>query len=356
MARARDIANIINSGAFLTPASASATYLPQSSPVIGFKNKIINGDFRIWQRGTSFSGLTANAYTADRWFYIASGATASFTRQNFTPADITAIGYGDAEYFLRMDVTTGDNNTSIQQRIEDVRTLANQQVTVSFWAKGTNPNNGQLQMRWIQAFGSGGSSNVETTIDNFSITGTWTRYSFTFTSPSVSGKTISSTSYVSFDLRQPSTDTSVNAWELDLWGVQIEPGPIATPFKLSGGGSKGTELQLCQRYFIKSQYYNQSTSTSGLMGNYPGVNVGAGTWIWGFVDFPTTMRSAPSVTTSDHDGVIGKLSIWTSVAGARTGNITPYTIYVSQDGFNFSDYSNAKSGVFISGYIAEVEL
>jgi hypothetical protein len=43
MARARDIANIINSGTFLTPASASATYLSQISASNTYTTKSENG-------------------------------------------------------------------------------------------------------------------------------------------------------------------------------------------------------------------------------------------------------------------------------------------------------------------------
>ena len=54
----------------------------------GFRNKIINGDFRVWQRGTSISLSNSTfTYGVDRFlsacWYSAGSATVS--RQTFTP-------------------------------------------------------------------------------------------------------------------------------------------------------------------------------------------------------------------------------------------------------------------------------
>ena len=210
-------------------------------------NAIINGDFGVWQRGTSFTG---SGYSADRFSFVSSSATPttnSVTQETFTPGSIEAIGYGNAQFFIRSEITTLGSATAprIEHKIEDVNTLAGQTVTLSFWAKSVNSNSGSI--RFAQSFGSGGSAKTVSFSDTFSMTSSWQRFSFTGTLDSVSGKTVGSGSLLELRIYQESVDGSV----IDLWGVQLEAGGVATPFRLAGGGSKAAELALCQRYYYK---------------------------------------------------------------------------------------------------------
>lgn len=248
-------------------------------PVSG--NAIINGDFGVWQRGTTFTGLTATAYTADRWVFIPGTDTADVSRQSFTAGDIEAIGYGDAEYFLRLSPAGTGANARIDQRIEDVRAFAGQQVTASFWAKASASASLTLDLR--RNFGSGGSSGDSVGSNTFTLSTSWVRYSLTVTLPTVAGKTIGSGSYL---LLRFLDGVGVNE-DFDLWGVQLEAGPVATPFKLAGGGSKAAELALCQRY-----YYSLVQSIGF---NAIGVAVvSTTTSVTAFGNFPVEMRTAPT--------------------------------------------------------------
>jgi len=111
--------------------SAIQTQLNQKSEYVAGKNKIINGDFGIWQRGTSFSSATGLGYTADRWFLSWSGTTTiAVSRQTFTPGTAPVAGY-ESSHFARIARTAGSADDYFLQRIEDCRTFAGQTITAS---------------------------------------------------------------------------------------------------------------------------------------------------------------------------------------------------------------------------------
>jgi hypothetical protein len=242
------------------------------------KNKIINGDFGIWQRGTSFSA--SGAYCADRWQVNASGATGTWSQQTFTPATAPVAGY-EGQFFLRMAITGADDNAGIIQKIENVRTFAGQTVTVSFWAKGDTTRT--LQAVLSQDFGSGGSATVSTVSSNIAITTAWARYSATITLASISGKTIGTSSNLAVNLRNPINETST----IDFWGVQLEYGSKATPFQLAGGGDPQSELAMCQRYYVRFDN-DSSNATHGIGLAYDTTNT------YFSNQLPVTMRTRPS--------------------------------------------------------------
>jgi hypothetical protein len=140
----------------------------------------------------------------------------------------------------------------LNQRVENVRTLAGQAVTISFWAKGVSPGTG-LHVGYLQNFGTGGSPSVSQSgqVNFGSLSSEWTRYSNTFTIPSVSDKIIGENSYLEIRIGQRGGDTSTASWELNIWGVQLEAGSVATPFKRNSNSIQG-ELAACQRYYWRN--------------------------------------------------------------------------------------------------------
>jgi hypothetical protein len=302
-----------NNGDTLLADSAATTGLRWQGNFAAGKNKIINGDFNIWQRGTSFT--TAGAFTADRWqMTIGVSGSVTVSQQTFTAGAAPVAGY-ESQYFLRY-ASTNAVDARIFQAIEDVRTFANQTVTVSFWAK-SGASDALANVSFRQSFGSGGSANVDTTSSSFTLTSSWARYSATLSIPSVSGKTIGANSYLrlTFDLKDSAT------YDFDLWGVQVEAGSVATAFQTATGTLQG-ELAACQRYYYR-QTATQNYSTFGY-----GTASGTTSAVM-YVSLPQTMRVEP--TAVDYS----TLSLTDQVAGFTFTTLT----LSNQNGKNVAQFS-----------------
>ena len=268
-------------------------------PLAGFRNAAINGNFDIWQRGTSF---TASDYGADRWIHGRVGTTHSVTRESFTLGQ-TAVP-GEPEFFCRTVVTSvagAGNYAALFQRIENVRTFAGQQVTVSFWAKADATKN--ISVEVSQDFGAGGSPSAIVNsigVTKVSIGTSWQKVTVTATIPSISGKTLGTdgnsniVSGIWFDagsnFNARTATLGQQSGTFDIAQVQIEPGPVATPFERR---PVGVELSLCQRYFYKT---DKGFSLQGNTG-------GAGANTYSNITHPVTMRASPTASATFTGGV-----------------------------------------------------
>jgi hypothetical protein len=269
------------------------------------KNKVINGNFGVWQRGTSITTGTAGTYvyTADRWLSFFYGTnTSSVTQQTFTPGAAPVAGY-EGQFFGRFTSTSTAN--FISYRVEDVRTLAGQTATLSFWAKSASAQN--LTTSLTQSFGSGGSGNVGGIISGTAaLTTSWQRFTFTASIPSISGKIVGTSSYVLLEF----VGAINNA--VDLWGMQLEYGSKATPFQTASGGSPQAELAMCQRYY----YRMTSAGGDAYTHLFQGMGISS-TQIRGVIQFPVAMRAV--YPTVDYGGsLIGSDGTATLTGGAVT--------------------------------------
>jgi hypothetical protein len=311
-----------------TPGTWQVVGTPPTAQIAG-KNKIINGDFGVWQRGTSFTNPGNGVYTSDHWrMGIASGTV---SRQTFTPGTAPVAGYESA-YYINTTITANSQNYEILQPIEDVRTFAGQTATLSFWARSTV--GAQLcGVALYQNFGTGGSPsslnpatfiNGSTGNSSYTPTSTWTRYTFTFSVPSIAGKTIGTNndSYLwarVWQFSQTTTNTSI-----DIWGVQLEAGPTATEFT-TAAGSIGGELALCQRYYQRfSSAYQYAIIVPGMFGQ---------TSTTGQLNFlyPVTMRTIP--TSIDFSNLA-----WYGGGGGPTSisNVVINGSYITSQGANLT--------------------
>jgi hypothetical protein len=282
--------------AIASPTEGMITYLEDSNSLqlyngtswgavdtSGSGNAIINGAFDIWQRGTSGFGL-ATSFNADRWrFYTGTSTNKSITRQTFTPNELNVGSFGDANFYIRFaetSATVADSNV-LYTPIEDVRTFANQVVTLSFYAKSSNSLS-TITPVYNQLFGTGGSSLVSTNGSSQTLTTSWARYSQTITIPSIAGKTIGAGSFLQVDL-QIRTNLVQN---VDIWGVQLEAGPVATPFRRNANNIQG-ELAACQRYYYR--FVSDALFTQFGLATSRGSNLSEFS-----ATVPVTMRVAPT--------------------------------------------------------------
>ena len=245
---------------------AAVTFAKQQSPqYTGFRNAIINGNFDIWQRGTSFS---APEFGSDRWYNLRGVSSCTMSRQAFTlgQTDVT----GEPTYFCRMAVTSSAGAGSfavLAQPIEDVRTFAGQSATISFYAKADASKTIALELR--QDFGSGGSPSLPVDsigTQKFTLTTSWQKFTATISIPSISGKTIGTNNNSKIDMNiwfdagssfNSRTDTlGQQSGTFDIAQVQVEAGSVATPFERR---PIGTELALCQRYYETTYYWLNTT-------------------------------------------------------------------------------------------------
>jgi hypothetical protein len=279
---------------------------PTAGP-LGRRNLIINGRFDVWQRGTSFTG---NEYTADRWEQALSGGTATVSRQSFTLGQTEVPG--NPVYYLQQSCSVGNGNCGIDQKIEDVRTGAGGPVTVSFWAKGTNPPGyGYWAMQLWQRFGTGGSpSGVVQNNKELTVTSEWKKYTFTYELESVSGKTLGDDNNHNVDLiiRQHADDDDTGAWELNLANVQVEFGRNATEFEHR---SYGEELARCQRYY--QIILDNDGTEPDVIGVFAGRSASTTNVVF-TVPLAVPMRAEPSMTGS----TVG--TIYAYSGGARVDN------------------------------------
>ncbi len=238
-------------------------------PISGFRNRLINGNFEVWQRGTSFTNMVeATTYTADRWScyrdVYASGITVS---------QVSGISQnGINRNAIRVQRTAGNTSTAamnITQSIESInsRDLAGQNVTLSFWARcGANYSSSGNVLSMIIGSGTGTDQASRQAItgytslsSNCTLTTTFQRFSLTRTIPSNANQI-----FVHF-ISTP-TGTAGAADSFDIMDVQLEQGTVATPIE---NRLYGQEIVLCQRYYetgggVVNAYYSAGSFGGGL--------------------------------------------------------------------------------------------
>jgi hypothetical protein len=279
----------------------------------GMRNRIINGDMRISQRGTSFAS-GALQYSLDRWqFYRNSSATGA-TAVATTSGSIPGVVLGS---YAQMQRNSGDTNTNaivLATSLEsiNIRDLAGKTVTLSFYGYCNAATVGNTFAN-IQ-YGTGTDGNIPTGFTGGVVAGTvtlsgnasWIKNTLTVTLPS-------NATQLGLTFFHVPTGTAGGSDFFGISFVQLELGSVATPFEQR---PIGLELSLCQRYLPVFDSPNGS-----LTAVLAGQAISASTALIGF-PFKTPSRVPPTgiIATT---GVTGyNLSI--STGGAAQASALTY--------------------------------
>ncbi len=259
-----------------------------TAPVLSFRNKFINGNMQVHQRGNGTASTGTFTYTTDRWYVYCVGAGCSYSQVD------TSTGKA-----LEVIPDLGTTNQIIAQKIENVNCLKLTEQTVTISGK----------VYIDDATGVTFNTNI------YSASTTNASYGSTraFSSNLTSGEFVSFSSQITLPV-DAKNGVEVDFSFLNAGGrtirvtdLQFEEGSVATPFEHR---PYGFELSLCQRYFCK-----------GWFGKWYGVTQATGYFEGCAFTWPVEMRNAP--TTKKTDFYSGDLTNFTDISKVGLTDVRP---------------------------------
>jgi len=325
--------------------------LTTGNPVV-FRNRIINGDFKIDQRnnGASFtvSAAAAKTYTLDRWWgWCQVGSKFSVQRSTQVP-----VGQGFTNSMLVTSLsayaTPVGGYYGVGQYIEGYNiadmgfgTASATTATLSFWARSSLTGTFSVALE-------NGSFN-RSYIFNYTISSinTWQYFTLPFTADttgtwdSTTGQGIrlwwdlgsndttyagAAGSWLAADKLRTTGSVSLigtNAATLYIAGAQVEKGSVATSFEFR---PYAAELALCQRYYVRF-------TADGVYKPLGTAYVFSASACQGVIVAPTSMRAQPS--TIDISSSSNTCAYTSSMIQGTTVNTTNDVYIYSGAGTNY---------------------
>jgi len=240
-----------------------------SAQFTGLRNRIINGDMRVAQRGTS--GV-ASGYALDRWTLSSTG-----TQPNWLQTSSSFGGYQVANT-LQITGIAGNTGAYIAQKIEsqNCRDMAGQTITLSLWVFQNTGSSVTFTNTFSYANSADNFSGITTigTPTGTSVpSGIWTKVTATQAIPAAA------TTGLYIDIGSQHTALGAGTY-MQIGNVQLELGSTATTFEQR---PYGLEQSLCKRYGRK------------LTGDPLGFSISATDLYNGSVALGDGMRSAPTL-------------------------------------------------------------
>lgn len=361
-------------GAGMAGANSDITALNALTSGTPFrKNALINGDFQVWQAGTSFAAMASSQYMADNWKYVNVGTMVHTGSQSSDVPTIAEAGR-KIPYSLLIDCTTADASIAAGDYcmaatyVEgyDFVYIAGVGLCHQFWHKHTKAGtycvgyvNGVGDRSFVREYTQAVSDTWELAtvlIDASPSAGTWNYTNGV-------GMVVCFVLAAGTDFQTAAgawqtgnyfaTANQVNACDdvannFRLAGVQLEKGSVATAFDVR---TFNDELLLCQRYYEKT--FDYDTTPANASGTYAGallsiVPQGDTLMYWNFV-FKVEKRTTPGMTTYNPTQANGLARSWSNtfdsvgMNGNQTGKTSwafysgsgasqnPYAVHASAD-------------------------
>jgi hypothetical protein len=209
----------------------------------GNRNLVINGDFRTWQRGTSFTNPN-NDFTADRWRLAQTANDGTKIDSGVPSLDGTPFVGGIASIYNFPAGSTPVLSQPIELAYVGGGYIAPVSLgsSLTFSCYATSGKEVKINLRYFDNSGaptsvvdiSGGYISTTET----AVSGGYSRYTATVT---VNAAPVVASRCLHLAIQFLNATAPVN-----VGGVQLEPGLVATPFEQR---PIGTELALCRRYY-----------------------------------------------------------------------------------------------------------
>jgi hypothetical protein len=328
LSSARNSGDVITVRAYGIPDSINALLpgkvdVSSAGILSSFRNKIMNGNFDLWQRGTT---QTTSGYgAADRWLSGNSGSTKTTSLQSFTLGQTDVPG--NPTYFCRTVVSSvaGTGNfVNFSQSVEGVQTLSGKTATLTFYAKADASR--PMGVEFAQNFGSSGSPSspiLGIGATKVNLTTSWARYDVVVSIPSITGKTLGTDTNnllfigfwfdagSSYNLRSASLGQQSGTF--DIARVSLVEGDARSDLNPFSERHPHQELALCERYYqvMPGTYYAFSAGGTATVRRYQ-------------ITFRNPMRASPSVSWNSGDTFYvdeknNKMIRWYTDPGSNAG-------------------------------------
>jgi hypothetical protein len=366
MTKARDLANLGNK------TSLDEINDAYNAGALSNRNLIINGDFKVAQRGTTFAAAASDTVVSDRWAPLIGGAAGGkigFTRSTDAPEGF--------KYSTKLDVSTAMSSLASndfyifkykgfeRQDIEHLNfgTSDAKQLTLSFWVKSNKTGTMYAELQIPTSSASMELSRPYT----INAANTWEKKTLTWipnTAHTPNSGDNGAGMYLYMWIASGSNQTGsplATTWnnnsnritgitnyldstsnEIYFTGFQLEVGDTATPFEHR---SYGDELAKCQRYYERIQ----AVGSAGYIGFSAGTIYGSGTYL-GHFTASVPMRATPAFSTD----ALNSTSRMSVVSGDNTYSISSIAVTGNNQRLRINA-AGALSGIIGQGAYIQVQ-